>query len=87
MKKNINYAKLDNGSLVLSPNCLFIGDKQIFNATAEQYAEQGYLPVVRMEMPESGEGYYYSPIYTERDNTIIQEWKKVEYEITDGVEV
>lgn len=81
MKKNYYYARLDRGNFEYAPNILYISDKQIINASAEEYASLGWLPIVKTEMPESGDGYYFTPIYTESDGRIIQQWEK--HEIPD----
>lgn len=80
MKKNYNYARLDRGNFEYAPNKLVIGDRQIFNASAEEYAALGWLPIVKTEQPESCEGYYYTPAYAEADGRIVQSWERVEYE-------
>lgn len=80
MKKNYNYARLDRGNFEYAPNKLVIGDRQIFNASAEEYAALGWLPIVKTEQPEIGEGYYYTPAYAEADGRIVQSWERVEYE-------
>ncbi len=80
MKYNYNYARLDRGNFEYAPNIIYIGDEQIINATAEQYASLGWLPIVKTEQPESADGYYYTPAYTESDGRIVQSWEKVEYE-------
>ena len=80
MKKNYNYARLDRGNFEYAPNIIYIGDRQIINASAEEYALLGWLPIVKTEQPESGDGYYFTPAYTEADGRILQSWEKVEYE-------
>lgn len=81
MKRNYNYARLDRGNFEYAPNILYVGDKQIINASAEEYVSFGWLPIVKSEMPESDNGYYFTPIYTESDGKIIQQWEK--HEIPD----
>lgn len=78
MKRNYNYAKLINGELEYAPNIIYIGDRQIINASAEQYDSLGWLPIVKTERPEEDENSYYTPIYTESDSAILQQWEKVE---------
>ena len=55
-KKNYNYGKIEDGKLVYAPNKLkaVIEDEegnriaaQIFNGSAEQYAANGWLPILR----------------------------------------
>lgn len=81
MKSNYSYARLDSGSIKYAPNIIYIGDKQIINASADEYASLGWLPIVKSEMPENGDGYYFTPIYTESDGRIVQQWEK--HEIPD----
>lgn len=80
MKRNHNYARLDHGKFEYAPNIIYIGDRQIINASADEYASLGWLPIVKTDMPESGDGYYFVPNYTETDGKILQSWEKVEYE-------
>ena len=87
MRHNYKYGKIENGALVYAPNKLVIGTEQIFNAPAEIYKEQGYLPIVNTEPPEEEEGFYYSPYYVEADSSIVQQWEKVEVpEIDEATE-
>lgn len=67
------YGKLINGNLRIAPKMLVIGDTHVWNATAEQYAAQGWLPVVYTEPPEA-EGYYAESGWAEEDGRIVQEW-------------
>ena len=80
MKINHDYAQLKDNSLVYAPNILFDGDVQIINASAEKYAEHGYLPIERTAQPEA-EGYYFTPVYTESNGRIVEGWEQ--HEIPD----
>ena len=82
MKINRNYAKLEENKPVYAPNILLDGDVQIINATAEKYAEHGFLPVERTAQPAE-EGFYFTPVYTEENSRIVQGWEKHELEIPD----
>lgn len=84
MKKNYNYARLNNGVLEYAPNKLIIDTKQVFNAPAEIYATQGYLPIANMECPNE-EGFYFTPFYIETNGKIEQQWEKHEKHIYDEV--
>lgn len=87
MKRNINYAQLKGSNLVYAPNILFDGDVQIINASAEKYAEHGYLPIERTKQPEIQEGFYFTPTFTEADGKIVQGWEKHEIpEIDEATE-
>jgi hypothetical protein len=81
MKRNYNYARLDRGNFEYSPNIIYIGGRQIINASAEEYASLGWLPIIKTEHPEADEKSYYTPIYTELDGRIVQSWEK--HEIPD----
>ena len=72
------YGKLINGNLTIAPKMLTIGDNHVWNATAEQYAAQGWLPVVFTDAPEPPEGYTYESGWAEEDNQIVQTWTMVE---------
>lgn len=78
MKSNYNYARLDRGRFEYAPNILIVGDEQIINASAENYALLGWLPIIKTEQPESGDSFYFAPAYTESDGKILQSWEKVE---------
>ena len=77
MKYNLNYAQLKDNNLVYAPNILFDGNVQIINATAEKYAENGYLPIERTTQPEA-EGYYFTPVYAEQNGKIVESWEQHE---------
>lgn len=82
MKININYAQLKGNTLVYAPNILFDGEVQIINASAEKYAEHGYLPIERTTQPEA-EGFYFTPFYTERNGKIVEGWEQHEIPVSD----
>lgn len=82
MKININYGQLKDNTLVFAPNILYDGDVQIINATAEKYAEHGYLPIERTKQPEA-EGFYFTPIYSEQNGRIVEGWEQHEIPVTD----
>lgn len=80
MKNNYKYARLDRGNFEYAPNILYIGDKQIINASAEEYASLGWLPIVKTDIPETDENSYCTPVYTEENGKVIQRWER--YEVT-----
>lgn len=82
MKRNYNYARIDRDRFEYAPNIVYIGDRQIINASAEEYASLGWLPIIKTERPEADENSYYTPIYTEQGGKIIQQWEK--HEIPDA---
>lgn len=82
MLYNYKYAQLKDNNLIYAPNILFDGYVQIINASAEKYAENGYLPIERTTQPEA-EGYYFTPTYTEQNGKIVEGWEQHEIPITD----
>lgn len=72
------YARLIDGDLVVAPKKLIINDTQVWNAPAEEYLAQGWLPVILTEPPEAPEGYYYESGWTEENDTIIETWTLTE---------
>lgn len=89
MRHNFKYGQLKDGQLQYAPNKLIIGEEQAFNAPAETYAAQGWLPVIKTERPAAEEGFYYEPFYAEQDGAIVQQWEKREVpepEVDDAAE-
>ena len=78
MKYNYKYGTIQNNNLCYAPNKLVIGSEQVFNADAETYKANGYLPVLNTESPQSTEQYYYISYYVEEAGAIIQKWKAQE---------
>ena len=87
-KKNYSYGKITNGVIEYAPNRLIVTvtdedgttrQAQAFNAPAEQYAAQGWLPVVKTPQPEAQSGGYYSTVYAQNGEEIVQSWEFVEY--------
>lgn len=85
MRYNYKYGKLVDGALTYAPNKLIVSSEeeneeaqQIFNAPAEVYKAQGWLPIIKTESPEAEEGFYYSPFYTKKNNSIVQQWERIE---------
>lgn len=71
------YGKLTDGRLIPAPKMLVIGSTKVWNATVEQYASQGWLPVVYTDAPEAQEGFYYESGWAEEEDAIVQTWKLV----------
>lgn len=67
------YGKLTDGRLIHAPKMLTVNDTHVWNATAEQYAALGWLPVVYTDAPEQ-DGYYAESGWAEEDGRIVQEW-------------
>lgn len=68
------YGTLQNGTMIPAPRKIVIGDWVILNPTDEQYAEAGYLPVIRTDPPEAPEGFYPVSGWEEQDGSIVQVW-------------
>ena len=70
----MKYGKLIDGNLVLAPNPIIIGDRQIGNPPGEVYIEQGYKPVIFTDPPVVAEGYVAVPGWEEQADEIVQTW-------------
>ena len=76
-------AKLIDGNIVFAPRMIqreIDGiDYTTYNPTDEILAEQGWLPLVYIDMPNNViEGYHYEDIYVEQNDEIVQSWELVE---------
>lgn len=74
----MRYAKLVNGFPSYAPRRAIIGDKWVYNPTAEQLTELGYLPVLESEPPETDEQHYAVASWRIVDDRIIEEWSILE---------
>lgn len=79
----MKYGKLIDGNLVLAPNPIIIGDRQIGNPPGEVYAEQGYKPVVYTDPPVVAEGFVAVPGWEENPFEIVQTWTIEQVPITE----
>ena len=79
----MKYAKLENDYPVYSPKRMIIGDSWVYNPTAEQLAEFGYLPVVESESPETDEQHFATPHWAIQNNQIVQSWTVEEVPISE----
>ena len=70
----MRYAKLIEGSFVIAPDPIILGERQIGNPPGEVYAEQGFKPVAYADPPETEPGYAAVPGWTETDEAIVQTW-------------
>lgn len=71
MRVNISYGKIENGKFGYAPYRLDVGEKQIYNGTAENYLQAGYLPVIHAERPADGN---FVAVFIETDGVITKEW-------------
>ena len=95
---NINYAKLIDGYPAYAPNPIVLTEPieiihlagatlSLSGAAESHYAQLGYKPITKTEMPIR-EGYYYTESWTETDTAIVQEWEEHEQPpATDYTEV
>ena len=88
---NINYAKLIDGYPAYAPNPIVLTEPieidgiihpagatlSLSGAAESHYAQLGYKPITKTEMPIR-EGYYYTESWTETDTAIVQEWEENE---------
>lgn len=74
----MRYAKLVNSFPSYAPRRMIIGDKWVYNPTAEQLTEVGYLPVVESGPPETDEQHYAVPAWAIVNNEIIESWSVLE---------
>lgn len=76
------YAKLIDGSLIMAPRSLIVGDRRVWNAPGVEYVAQGWMPVVMTEAPETDNQHYAEASWTLDGNSIVQVWTIVESEPT-----
>ncbi len=72
------YAKLINNYPSYAPRRLIIGDKWVYNPTAEQLTEMDYLPVVESDPPVTDEQHYAVPSWRIVNDEIVEEWSILE---------
>ena len=70
----MQYGKLVDGALKYSPHRTVIGDKWVYNPTAEQLTDMGYLPVIVSDPPETDDKHYAVCTWAEEDGHIVQSW-------------
>ncbi len=75
----MKYGKIINNELFIAQNPLKLEDKIVYNPTDKIYEENGYKPITETTRPVE-DGFYFVPIYEERENYIIQKWEKYEEE-------
>ena len=79
------YGKLKNGVLLYAPKTLIIGDKKVFNPTAEMYLSKGYKPIMNNPYPTDGKSYKQEYVETERNIKIAwidnerEYWANIDY--------
>ena len=73
----MTYAILCSGIPVFAPNPVLDSENYIGNPSAALYLTLGYKPVLYCPQPEpQGDGYY-SELWTENDEAIVQTWEWV----------
>ena len=80
------YGRLIDGILTTAPKKLEINGSWVWNAPAEEYLLQGWMPVRLTDAPEAPEGYYYCSGWSEDEDEIVQTWKleKLPDEVNDA---
>lgn len=68
------WGKLVNGALVKAPVCITVGEFTVWNATAEEYKEQGWYPVIYTEEPVVDEWHYAEPSWVQEEDCIRRVW-------------
>ncbi len=71
----MKYAKIENDNLKIAPRRLKTDEWIIYNPTAKQYKDAGYLPLIETTPPETEPGFYPVPYYVEENTSIMQKWK------------
>lgn len=73
----MRFAKLINNYPQFAPRHLTVGDYVVYNPPAENYLEQGWLPVRFTEPPEAEAGWHYEESWSEENGEIVQGWELV----------
>ena len=66
------YKFIDQNAIRKAPKPLYINGKDVFTNSEEIHNSQGYYRLVNTEYPQDEKAY--QPIYTVKDNTIVQGW-------------
>lgn len=72
------YGKVKNGVLFTAQKMLIIEGNEVWFPTKEQYAEQGYKPVVIDSQPSAEAGYHAEIHWNETDDSIEGAWTIVQ---------
>ena len=73
---NRNFGNLTDGKLIYAPETLRIGDTFKMCPTAEEYAAQGWLPVIDAKPSEKVGVYYIPDGWEERDGAIRRTYRE-----------
>lgn len=66
------YKFIDESTIKRAPKPLSINGKDVFTNSEEIHNENGYFRLVVIDYPQDEKTY--KPIYTMKDNTIVQGW-------------
>ena len=72
------YGKLMNGVLFTAQKMLIINGEEVWFPSQEQYAEQGYKPVMIDSQPSAEAGYHAEIHWSETDDSIEGAWTVVQ---------
>lgn len=67
-------AKLEDGKLVKAPVYIPVDGFNVWNATEEQYLEQGWYPVVYVDAPYTDAWHYAEYTWVQETDCIRQTW-------------
>ena len=71
--------KVENGSLIQFTGRYIKHEGKVYaNPTEEQLRMAGWKHLISADKPDDGEDYYYSPVYDDSGEDIVQSWEKQE---------
>ena len=79
----MKYAKLIDSRPQYAPNPILHNGNWIGNPPGAVYEAEGYKVMTYTPMPEAPSGYYYTDVWTETEDAIVQGWELVEVPITE----
>ena len=79
----MRYGKLLDEEISWAPNPILHDGLWYGNPPGSIYEAEGYKPVTYTPMPEAPSGYYYTEMWSETEDEIVQGWDLVEEPITE----
>lgn len=75
----MEFYKIENGKLIQFQERYIKHEGKIYaNPTEEQLRAAGWKKLVTSDKPEAGIDYYYTAVYDDSGDDIIQSWEKVD---------
>ena len=74
----MSYGKVFGGAVIAAHDMLEIDGRQVWGASAAQYAAQGWFPIVETPEPEAVEGYEWVKTYVEQNGNVEAVWVRQE---------